>query len=169
MAASDNVDSWGQSSSAPAPVTRKKPASRQIVPDDWDNDLEDDTLDNKQIWEEANTKPRMPEIIASSATSSAIAPPAAAFDAPLRILKRPSPDTNSSTSSIPSHKSFAKREADYQAARERIFSSASQPQDKLRESQLSSVNRTGCSSSREAQDTLSSASQGDRIVQLPSQ
>ena len=72
-----------------------------------------------------NTRPPMPQIQPSTTSTSASAvPPAAAFEAPLRILKRPSP-TNSKLASplngVQIQKSFKEREAQYQAARERIF------------------------------------------------
>ncbi|KAF8585640.1 hypothetical protein K439DRAFT_1632459 [Ramaria rubella] len=66
----------------------------------------------------------MPEIQLSTTTSSMgiRLPPAAAFEAPLRILKRPSSTSQSpSPSTTQTQKTFKEREAQYQAARERIF------------------------------------------------
>ena len=67
----------------------------------------------------------MPELLISSSStmSTAVPPPATAFQAPMRILKRPSSQnssSNSSSSQTPAE-SLAQREARYQAARERIF------------------------------------------------
>lgn len=67
----------------------------------------------------------MPELVisASTATSLAALPPPAAFQPSLRILKRPSasPSPSSSAAVDSQQKSFAEREAQYQAARDRIF------------------------------------------------
>jgi SUZ domain len=86
-----------------------------------------------------NTKSPMPELIISRTSTSpaVVSPPTTAIQSPLRILKRPSsgsnnnhsstpddtPPSSSSTniSSLPSSKTFAEREAKYQAARDRIF------------------------------------------------
>lgn len=70
----------------------------------------------------------MPELVISrpSTGPSVVSPPVTAIQAPLRILKRPSASSTASASSSltnasASSKSFAEREAKYQAARERIF------------------------------------------------
>ena len=70
----------------------------------------------------------MPAVVAvtpaGSHTAPAIVPPAAALQAPMRILKRPSPNPSSSSSSssmLDQRQSLAEREARYQAARDRIF------------------------------------------------
>ncbi|KAL1939451.1 hypothetical protein VTO73DRAFT_10007 [Trametes versicolor] len=134
-------DSWGgpatttsRSSFPNAPVTN--------VRDDWDDDEDDeaqaDVEDPQRLWEEANKRAPMPQVvIASSSTSTAatLSPPPAAIQPVLRILKRPSATshitpsssgTSSPGSSITgtqtgaSH-SYAAREAAYHAARERIF------------------------------------------------
>ncbi|OCH87161.1 hypothetical protein OBBRIDRAFT_796476 [Obba rivulosa] len=68
----------------------------------------------------------MPElIIGSSSTTLAVPPPPAAFQPTLRILKRPSASPGSSTQGTyaapETPRSYAEREAQYQAARERIF------------------------------------------------
>lgn len=102
----------------------RRPVPAQSVPDDWDNDDEDEEEDNQKIWENANTRAPMPELLisSSSTTSTAVPPSATAFQAPMRILKRPSQNSssNSSSSQTPTE-SLAQREARYQAARERIF------------------------------------------------
>lgn len=75
----------------------------------------------------SNSKAPMPEVVTSSNTfSTVISPPPAAFQQSLRILKRPSSSQSSSSSlaTLPSdlqQKSYAEREARYQAARDRIF------------------------------------------------
>ncbi|KAI1790106.1 hypothetical protein LXA43DRAFT_532584 [Ganoderma leucocontextum] len=129
------ADSWG-SPAATAVQRRAKPAA-DTVRDDWDDD--DDELeeaeDPQRLWEEANQRAPMPElVIAGSSTSGAAAtsPPPAAFQPSLRILKRPtaSSSSSSSASSLPtagsgssnaSSSTYAEREARYQAARDRIF------------------------------------------------
>ncbi|KAI0057310.1 hypothetical protein BV25DRAFT_1831298 [Artomyces pyxidatus] len=118
--------------------TRRTPVP--AVPDDWDaeDDDEEVTLDPQQIWEDAyvhsraasrstshgsvcrNTKSPMPQLISTQTTL----PPPAAFQAPIRILKRaPSstPSNASSPSPSPGPGTFAERSARYNAARERIF------------------------------------------------
>ncbi|KAL7284559.1 hypothetical protein ACG7TL_001851 [Trametes sanguinea] len=112
---------------------------RSFVRDDWDDDDADlpDEEDPKKLWEEANARAPMPQVvIAGSSTSNAAAlsPPPAALQPVMRILKRPSASPSSSASSPGSSsandpstsKSYAEREARYQAARERIFG-GSQP------------------------------------------
>lgn len=115
------------------------------VPDDWDADEEEG--ENEQatqtLWEIAyvvvhkecsgendiapfsNSHTPMPQIQPSTTSTSAGAqlPPAAVFEAPLRILKRPSGASKSPSplNGTQAPKSFKEREAQYQAARERIF------------------------------------------------
>jgi len=123
-------DSWDQS---PASASRSgillrgpQAVSEQSIPDAWD-DEEEEEEDNQKIWEDANARAPMPElVISSSSTTSTIAPPPiTAFQTPMRILKRPSASTNSNANSSASQGSsgqtLAEREARYQAARERIF------------------------------------------------
>ncbi|KAF8729118.1 hypothetical protein AX14_006388 [Amanita brunnescens Koide BX004] len=68
----------------------------------------------------------MPTIVSASSAGHALPPPAA-FQPALRILKRPSPSPSPSTpgsssnSSSPDPSNLKEREAQYQAARERIF------------------------------------------------
>ncbi|KAF7799504.1 hypothetical protein EIP86_010739 [Pleurotus ostreatoroseus] len=78
----------------------------------------------------SNTKAPMPEFVISSqgATASVLPPPPAAFQPALRILKRPaaaSPAASASAAAadaaVDQQRRFAEREAQYQAARERIF------------------------------------------------
>ncbi|PCH37584.1 hypothetical protein WOLCODRAFT_140947 [Wolfiporia cocos MD-104 SS10] len=131
--ASTSADAWDQSLPAPAAPRRAAPA--QAVPDAWDDDDDDDDdeeeEDPQKLWESANSKAPMPELVISGAsTASVVSPPPAAFQPALRILKRPpaasSAPRASSASSVPAPpelraRSYAEREAQYQAARERIF------------------------------------------------
>lgn len=74
-----------------------------------------------------NNRAPMPQlVIAPSATTptSVSAPPPAAFQPSIRILKRPSANSSSPSatpSNDPQQRSLADREAEYQAARDRIF------------------------------------------------
>jgi hypothetical protein len=75
-----------------------------------------------------NTKAPMPDVVVSrsstSSASSVVLPPSVAFQAPMRILKRPSsqsPATSSSSLDNSTRETLAQREVRYQAARERIF------------------------------------------------
>lgn len=146
----------------------------QAVPDDWDADDDesednsgnegaghgwtdteqscvkagvpaDERRDNARVWQEANAKAPMPDLIISPSSTcpGAFAPPSAAFKPALRILKRPSP--SSSQPQSPSHSqarsppgsgtvtpsgsqsrgSLAEREAQYLEARNRIFGPSS--------------------------------------------
>lgn len=76
----------------------------------------------------------MPEIQLSTTSSSTSVPlpPPAAFEAPLRILKRPSSNSKSPSPStgVQIQKTFKEREAQYQAARERIFGEETSGKDK---------------------------------------
>ncbi|KAI0330021.1 hypothetical protein GY45DRAFT_1434996 [Cubamyces sp. BRFM 1775] len=135
------ADSWGGPSSTIVHPRAMKPPLVNVR-DDWDDDEEDaqeQEDDPHQVWEEANKRTPMPQVvIAGSSTSgaAALSPPPAALQPVLRILKRPQASATSSTSMSPSpghsaagspalstdaSKSYAEREARYQAARERIF------------------------------------------------
>jgi len=124
-------DSWDQPSVNNASSRSKallRPVPAQSVPDDWDDEEGDEEDDNQKIWEDANTRAPMPELVlTSSSTASTVAPPPiTAFQTPMRILKRPSashndPSANASASPGASSHTLAEREARYQAARERIF------------------------------------------------
>jgi len=111
--------------------------------------------DSSKIWEEANKRAPMPElIVASASTSQSLAPlPPAALQPTLRILKRPSPNASAydvgvassapltGASSSPGSTSgsgsgvtspvprgtLAQREAQYQEARSRIFGGKEKP------------------------------------------
>jgi len=106
--------------------TRPAQAPR-VVRDDWDDDDEgEEEQDSAKIWEAANNKAPMPELIISPAsTGQTVLPsPPAAFQPTLRILKRPSPSQSASSTSFSlaqTRSTFAEREAQYQEARNRIF------------------------------------------------
>ncbi|KZP12926.1 hypothetical protein FIBSPDRAFT_936634 [Athelia psychrophila] len=122
------TDPWDQPSAAggSANILRRS-TTAQVVPDDWDNDDEDEEpQDNQKIWEDANTRAPMPELVISSSSAtptSAPLPPSTIFQPQLRILKRPSASTNSSASSASQTptETLSEREARYDAARQRIF------------------------------------------------
>ncbi|KAJ7083459.1 hypothetical protein C8R44DRAFT_822468 [Mycena epipterygia] len=123
MAASAEWDQPVQSTSS-----RRGPIPRTVVPvsDDWEDDDDDDSPqngeDNQRIWENANAQTPMPSLIVSGSNHAAAAPPAAAFQPKMRILKRP---TNTGSAALPppvvAGETLKEREARYQAARERIF------------------------------------------------
>jgi len=105
--------------------------------------------DSTKIWEEANKRGPMPELIVAPASTSqsSAPPPPAALQPTLRILKRPSPNTGGNNTGTPSSASLssssqgysansgsssgvtspgargtlAEREVQYQEARSRIF------------------------------------------------
>ncbi|TFY74822.1 hypothetical protein EWM64_g9190 [Hericium alpestre] len=118
-------DPWDEPS-----TSSKRPSNNEPIPDEWDADDNEDEADNQKIWQDANAKAPMPQLrIAPSSTApGGVTLPPAAFQAPIRILKRnPAGSSTSSASNsgsgTPNHQSFAEREARYQAARERIFAS----------------------------------------------
>ncbi|CAE7143208.1 unnamed protein product [Rhizoctonia solani] len=111
--ASADVPAWN------TPTIILKNDSRS-VPDDWDND--DPAEESaKEIWDRANAAAPMPQIQISSQSN---VPPVAAITPSMRILQRPksNPSSQSSANQTPtSTKSLQEREADYKAARDRIF------------------------------------------------
>ncbi|KZT01622.1 uncharacterized protein LAESUDRAFT_763621 [Laetiporus sulphureus 93-53] len=122
---SSSTDAWDQPPTAS--YVPRRPVQPESVPDDWDEDSEDEE-DQQKLWEAANNKAPMPElVISASSTAPVVSPPPAAFQPALRILKRPTSSASSSASATPppplteSQKSYAEREAQYQAARQRIF------------------------------------------------
>jgi len=123
MSLASTPDSWDDP--LPASQSKRPSAPAQAVPDDWDDD-DDEEEDPQKLWETANSKAPMPQlIIGSSSTTTVVPPPPAAFQPTLRILKRPSASPGSSTpntsAATEAQRSYADREAQYQAARERIF------------------------------------------------
>ncbi|KAJ1301162.1 hypothetical protein OPQ81_003573 [Rhizoctonia solani] len=112
--ASVDVPAWN------TPTVALKNDSRS-VPDDWDND-EPVEESPKEIWDRANASAPMPQIQITSQSTNL--PPVAAIMPSMRILQRPksTPASPSSANQTPtSTKSLQEREADYKAARERIF------------------------------------------------
>ncbi|KAJ6603267.1 hypothetical protein DFH09DRAFT_1124096 [Mycena vulgaris] len=120
--------------------SRRGPIPRTVIPvsDDWEDDDEvadpQNAEDNQRIWENANAQTPMPSLIVSGSAHTAVAPPAAAFQPKMRILKRP---TNTGPVGAPppvvAGETLKEREARYQAARERIFGAegdAASPADK---------------------------------------
>ncbi|KAG2749715.1 hypothetical protein P692DRAFT_20778534 [Suillus brevipes Sb2] len=135
---STSADVWDQPSDhsrlcsyPPGAATKSQRKPQQVVPDDWDND-EDEEEDSAKVWEDANNKAPMPELIISPSSTGTcvVPPPPAAFQPTMRILKRPSPSqsaSNSSTSlSLQTRNTLAEREAQYQEARNRIFGTTSE-------------------------------------------
>jgi len=119
-------DPWPQLQNLRLPKAKKT----EVVPDSWDEsdqgeeDVDDDT--NRRIWEKADTREPFPQVVAATSNSSSFPPPSAVFE-PIRILKRPSNSTppQGSAPAISSAVSLAEREANYKAARDRIFASSS--------------------------------------------
>ncbi|KAF5348078.1 hypothetical protein D9758_010045 [Tetrapyrgos nigripes] len=116
------------------PEMRRRPVV--AVRDDWEDEDEEQDVPNgevnRKIWEEADRKASepMPILVASSSSRPVAAPPAAAFQPVLKILKRPQSNPNSpppTISASTSAESFQEREARYQAARNRIFGESASP------------------------------------------
>ncbi|KZT59267.1 hypothetical protein CALCODRAFT_199120 [Calocera cornea HHB12733] len=112
---SQNIGKW---SNPIAGVGPRRPAG-YTVPDDWDAETHAEDKDSREVWEEANTKAPMPQIVIAGSTSSA--PPPTAFAPSMKILKRPQSASPKPAASSAPQKSLAEREAEYKAARERIF------------------------------------------------
>ncbi|KAH7101197.1 hypothetical protein BKA62DRAFT_703867 [Auriculariales sp. MPI-PUGE-AT-0066] len=130
---------------------------------------------NTEIWDAANTEQRMPDIIPSSTLASSPVP-TAAFTGPMRILKRPAASSNPSgnASPTPSAKPLADREAEYQAARERIFGSGNTGGDSPKSSseppsrsQSQSRNSNGRRDSNRSQSGSGSQQRGQQVSRQP--
>lgn len=116
----------------------------RAIPDEWDDDPSSSEEDSQKIWEDAyvilsfehplplaelnthcyrNKAGPMPELVLASTRN--VVPPASAFDAPVRILKRSLVPAHKLTDTSPSAsattETFAEKSARYNAARERIF------------------------------------------------
>ncbi|KAK7444491.1 hypothetical protein VKT23_015172 [Stygiomarasmius scandens] len=119
-------------------TTAARRREAEVVRDDWEDDDDEPEPEvpsegvNKKIWEEADRKVPAPMPLVSSSSRSGAAPPPAAFQPTMKILKRPQPNSNPNSSpgtpspmggmsASASTESFQEREARYQAARNRIF------------------------------------------------
>ncbi|KAF8203470.1 hypothetical protein K438DRAFT_1964954 [Mycena galopus ATCC 62051] len=136
----------------PGPKTKRKTAPLPVS-DDWEDDDDDDgdgddrevvnededrdedwargagDNPNQRIWRDANAQAPMPALILSASSTSSThhtpAPPAAALQPAMRILKRPSPTGPVVPAAAPvAGETLKEREARYQAARDRIFGEA---------------------------------------------
>ncbi|KAG9119592.1 hypothetical protein FRC07_005328 [Ceratobasidium sp. 392] len=120
VASSADVPAWDTT-----PTIAVKHDSRS-VPDDWDAD-DPEEEDAKQIWDRANAAAPMPQIQISS--QSTTLPPVSAIMPSMRILQRPksaSPSQSSPGATTPNGaKTMKEREAEYKAARDRIFADSS--------------------------------------------
>lgn len=133
-------DSWDDSSSSEDEQRPPPPAAlRPVAP----KPVSASPTTNSEIWNAANASQPMPEIVSTSTP----VPAAAALSGPMRILKRPtapSPSPLSSDRGTASPKPLADREAEYNAARERIFGGTQQQaQTKPQESRRASGSPAG--------------------------
>ncbi|KAI0249785.1 hypothetical protein BJV78DRAFT_1129140, partial [Lactifluus subvellereus] len=108
-------------------VHHKASAHPSAIPEDWDEATSSEE-DNQKIWDDANKKAPMPQLVVTSSGTgsiSSVVPPASAFQSPIRILKRSvAPTQHSANDDSPTSAltgTFAERSARYNAARERIF------------------------------------------------
>ncbi|KAG8778174.1 hypothetical protein FRC12_025127 [Ceratobasidium sp. 428] len=116
VVSSADVPAWD---TTPTITIKNDPRS---VPDDWDaDDPEEESA--KEIWDRANTAAPMPQIQISSQSTL---PPVSAIMPSMRILQRPKSASPSQTSpaTTPGTKTMKEREAEYKAARERIFANS---------------------------------------------
>ncbi|EJU01614.1 hypothetical protein DACRYDRAFT_22679 [Dacryopinax primogenitus] len=121
---SQNIGKW---SNPIAGVGARPSQPAYTVPDDWDAEpTEDKGKDVRQIWEEANSRAPMPQIIVTGGSSPA--PPPTSFTPAMRILQRPQSASPKAAAAATPQKSLAEREADYKAARQRIFAANSEVQ-----------------------------------------
>jgi len=100
LSSQSSSDSWDQ----PLNYSRSnnalgRPIITKPIPDDWDADDDDDDEDNQKIWEDANAKAPMPELVISTSNTTSVVPPPPAdiLRSPMRILKRPTASPNFST------------------------------------------------------------------------
>ncbi|GJE98695.1 SUZ domain-containing protein [Phanerochaete sordida] len=125
MSATTPSDSWDSPSTEPQGAVAQRQSA--AVKDDWDDsdDSEPDE-DPQKVWDDANRKAPMPELVIAPTSASAAAVPAQALQPAMRILKRPSAPTSPApvAPAADAQRSLAEREAQYRAARERIFGSA---------------------------------------------
>ncbi|GJJ14580.1 hypothetical protein Clacol_008846 [Clathrus columnatus] len=128
MSPSDD-HTWEKDISSTIKFAQRSKPNKTSVRDSWDDD-EDEDEDEKLsepeiIWERENSRAPMPHVQLSTtmATSGISLPPPAVFKEPLRILKRSDNTSKSSPISPNPHttKSLEEREAQYLAARKRIF------------------------------------------------
>ncbi|KZV75612.1 hypothetical protein PENSPDRAFT_680846 [Peniophora sp. CONT] len=160
--ATDSWDSPVASSSTPVAIARAPVA----IKDDWDDSEESEPEDSKKIWEAANTKAPLPQLVATpTSTSSAPALPSGAFAAPIRILKRTPTGSGSSTPSTASQQpTYADKKAQYDAARQRIFAAEEQAKnpasEKLPEKTAVLRQPLGPTSGEDSTETASSGSKG---------
>ncbi|KAG8738317.1 hypothetical protein FRC10_006988 [Ceratobasidium sp. 414] len=117
VASSADVPAWD---TTPTITIKHDPRS---VPDDWDAD-DPEEESSKEIWDRANAAAPMPQIQISS--QSTVLPPVSAIMPSMRILQRPksSSPSQSSTTTAGGAKTLKEREAEYKAARERIFANS---------------------------------------------
>ncbi|KAL5520721.1 hypothetical protein ACEPAF_2723 [Sanghuangporus sanghuang] len=140
---SSNGDPWSYSRNTNQRSSRTRkirvPKIAKHVPDAWDDDEDDEgeeeekevdmsrpRVDNRTLWNDANTRQPMPEVILrTSSTSASAAPPPEVLQQPMRILKRPSASSSvtsvNTTGSANGGTTLRDREAAYEAARARIF------------------------------------------------
>ncbi|KAJ7476580.1 hypothetical protein FB451DRAFT_1396827 [Mycena latifolia] len=124
MTAPAEWDWQSQSQSTSSTSTRRAPAQKAPAPvcDDWEEDDGDDAAeppapaDNQRIWDTANAQAPMPALIVSGA-----APPPAAFQPAMRILKRPAAPARAPVRPAAPEETLEAREGRYREARERIF------------------------------------------------
>lgn len=132
-APSTNTDLWDRpvddAGGNGVPARQKALIPTRAIPDEWDDDPSSSEEDSQKIWEDANKARPMPELVVAPSGSGStrnIVPPASAFQAPVRILKRslvPAQNlTNAGPSASTTTETFAEKSARYNAARERIFS-----------------------------------------------
>ncbi|KAL5514760.1 hypothetical protein ACEPAG_2076 [Sanghuangporus baumii] len=136
-------DPWSYSKNTNRRSSRTRnmraPTTAKHVPDAWDDDEGDEgeeeekevemsrpRVDNRTLWNDANTRQPMPEVILrTSSTSASAAPPPEVLQQPMRILKRPSASSSATsvnnTGSASGVTTLRDREAAYEAARARIF------------------------------------------------
>jgi len=117
---SQNIGKW---SNPIAGVGPRRSQATYTVPDDWEAETNEEEREAKQIWEEADAKAPMPQIVIAGGRPSA--PPPTAFAPSMQILKRPQNASPKPTTPTAPQKSLAEREAEYKAARERIFAANS--------------------------------------------
>ncbi|KAF9011931.1 hypothetical protein BDQ17DRAFT_797060 [Cyathus striatus] len=144
------IDPWDQLPPITTSTTRPPRDDWEDEDDEEEEDIPPPSQDpdpaaesNKKLWEDANSKPSAPMpyvVLSPSATTPVVAPPSGAFQPTMRILKRPSPASNSSSgsgSATPAKEGgFKEREKRYLEARERIFGSEKEVEENVENIQV---------------------------------
>jgi len=167
---SQKIGAWNKPIAGVGP-RRSQPS--YSVPDDWEAESNDEDKDPRRVWEEADAKAPMPEILIAPGASAA--PPPTAFAPSLRILKRPQSASPKPSGPSTPQKTLAEREAQYKAARERIFAAKPESSNTASPSSSSTVSPSSSSTAEtsvgagtdKAPQSRTKSDKPDNVVRQP--